>query len=102
MQQKPYPHLDFGRPVLFRSFRLYIMFILVIGLSCKNSPTTSTTSTTPDTSTPWTQPVQIPALSEFDAQFTVIGTEMTIEGRIKTSSTALFNSVLAANTGVTR
>ncbi len=86
---------------MFRSFRLYIMFILVIGLSCKNSPTTSTTSTTPDTSTPWTQPVQIPALSEFDAQFTVIGTEMTIEGRIRTSSTALFNSVLAANTGVT-
>jgi len=83
---------------MFRSFRLYIAFILVIGLSCKNNPTTSTT---PTTGTPWTPTVQIPALSDFDAQFTVIGTEITIEGRIKTNSSTLFNSVLAANAGVT-
>lgn len=83
---------------MFRSFRLYIAFILVIGLSCKNNPTTSTT---PTTGTPFTPTVQIPTLSDFDAQFTVIGTEMTIEGRIKTNSSTLFNSVLAANAGVT-
>ena len=85
---------------MFRSFRLYIGFILVIGLSCKNNPTTSTPPTTDTTDTPWTPPIQIPTLSEFDAQFTVIGTEMTIEGRIKTNSSTLFNSVLAANAGV--
>ncbi len=81
---------------MFRCFRLYIAFTLVLGVACKSNPTTSTTTGTTPTST-----VQIPSLSNFDTQFTVSGVEMTVEGRIKTNSTTLFNNTLAANPGVT-
>ena len=67
---------------------LYMVCLLVLGVACKKIP-------------PIRVPPQIPTLSNFDAQFTVSGTDMTIEGRIKTNSSALIFSTLATNPGVT-